>query len=317
MDMDDATPDPSLPPEPSPALPDREPVAPVAATPAGAGVAAAISSDMRSAWTALEPTARQLVGASAAAIVIVLIGLPLSVWDSAPFALLLLVAAVITVMTGWFGSSVAARTMPIPLPTIELGVGLVAAVLAVLKVVEILADLDNLARSGGIIGLALALALAIASFAILFTASQRGADVRGAIMHGDQGAKIAAIGLGLVLIGWGFNLTVSFWTMGQAALQLAVLTIAVVTIVEAPRIQSPIPVAWVGAAIGAFGALLVLGNWGDLTSLGRTELELDAGDFLGLIACTAGTALVIAGGVLSGRTVWTPGQAADDPADPT
>jgi hypothetical protein len=280
-------------------------------------VAAAISADMRSAWTTLEPTARQLVGASAAVIVIVLIGLPLSVWDSAPFALLLLVAGFITVMTGWFGSSAATRTMPIPLPTVELGVGLVAVVLAVLKVLEILADLDNLARSGGIIGLALALALAIVAVAILYTASQRGANLRGAIMHGDQGAKIAAIGLGLVLLGWAFDLTVSFWTMGQAALQLAVLTIAVVTIVEAPRIQSPIPVAWAGAAIGAFGALLVLGNWGDLTSLGRTELELDAGDFLGLIACSAGTALVIAGGFLSGRTVWAPRPAAGDAADPT
>ena len=60
-------------------------------------------------------------------------------------------------------------------------------------------------------------------------------------------------GLGLVLLGWAFNLTVRFWTMGQAALPLAILTIAVVTIIEAPRDQSPIPVAWVGAAVGALG----------------------------------------------------------------
>lgn len=307
MDMDDGAPDPTITPENAATSP----------MPAGAGVAAAISSDIRSAWRTFDPTTRRLVNASTAAIVITLVGLPLSVWDSAPFALLLVVAGLVLVTTGWFGASATERTMLVPLPTIELGAGLVAAILATLKVVEILADLDNLARSGGIIGLALALALAIAAVVLLITATRRGADVRGAIVHGDQGAKVAVIGLGLVLLGWAFNLTVSFWGMGQAALPLAVLTIAAVTILEAPRIQAPIPVAWVGAAIGAFGAILVLANWGDLIGLGRTELVLDAGDFLGLLACTAGTALIIAGGVLSGRATWMPSEASTGgPATP-
>jgi hypothetical protein len=296
MDMDDEAPDQPITPETSTASP----------MPAGPGVAAAISADIRSAWDGLEPTARRLVGTAAAAIVLTLVGLPLSVWDSAPFALLLLVAGIVLVMTAWFSASATARSLPVPLPTIESSAGLVVAILAIFKVLEILADLDNLPNSGGIIGLAVALALAIAAVVIVVTTTRRGTDLRGAIVHGDQGAKLAAIGLGLVLLGWAFNLTVSFWTMGQAALPLAILAIAAVTIVEAPRIQSPIPVAWVGAAIGAFGAILVLANWGDLIGLGRTELELNAGDFLGLLACTAGTALIIAGGVLSGLAVWTP-----------
>ena len=92
--------------------------------------------------------------------------------------------------------------------------------------------------------------------------------------------------------------------MGQAALPLAVLTIAALAIAEARRIESPIPVAWVGAGIAVFGAILALAHWGDLLSFGRTELELDILDFLGLLAYSIGVALIIAGGVLSGRDVW-------------
>ena len=128
-----------------------------------------------------------------------------------------------------------------------------------------------------------------------------------AFRQGDQGARIAALGLLLVVIGWVVNLTISFWTMGQAALPLAVLTIAALVVAEAPRIPSPVPVAWVGAGIGALGGILALANWGDLVSLGRTQLELGAGDFLGILAYSIGAALIIAGGVVSGRDVWLAG----------
>jgi hypothetical protein len=263
--------------------------------------------DMSNAWAGLDQSARLLVGASVAAIVVVLVGLPLSVWDSAPFALLVLVASTITAVTGWFGASPAFRDLPIPRVTIELVATIVVAVLALLKAVEILFDLDT----DGLVGLVVGGALVAAAVAQLIAANRRGADPV-AITRGDQGTRIAAVGLLLVLIGWAFNLSVSFWTMGQAALPLAVLTIAALTVAEAPRIQSPIPVAWVGAGIGAFGAILALAHWGDLTTLGRTELVLDPGDFLGLFLYSVGAALIIAGGVLSGRAAW----AASHPAAP-
>jgi hypothetical protein len=63
----------------------------------------------------------------------------------------------------------------------------------------------------------------------------------------------------------------------------------------------------VGAGIGAFGALLALTQWADLTSLGRTALVLDPGDFVGLLVDSVGCALIIAGGVLSGRAEWAAG----------
>jgi hypothetical protein len=110
--------------------------------------------------------------------------------------------------------------------------------------------------------------------------------------------------------------------MGGAALPLAVMTLAVLTVAEAPRIQSPVPVAWIGAGIAVFGALLALGHWGELTTLGRTEIELEPFDFLGLVAWSVGVVLVIAGGATSGRSQWMPSAAAvaepsDGSADPT
>jgi hypothetical protein len=303
----------------APEAPTLEPTVTVAPAVAGGAVSATalMRADMANAWGRLDQSARRLVGASIAAIVLVLIGLPLSVWDSAPFALLVLVAGTITAVTGWFGASPAFRDLPIPRATIELVAAVVVGVLAVLKVVEVLFDLDT----DGIVGLVVAAALLAAGAAQLIAAQRRGADPL-AVTRGDQGTRIAAIGVLLVLIGWAFNLSISFWTMGQAALPLAVLTIAALTVAEASRIQSPVPVAWVGAGIGAFGALLALANWGDLTTLGRTEITLDAFDFLGVLAYSAGAALVIAGGALSGRSQWTPSATAvveptDGSADPT
>jgi hypothetical protein len=300
--------------EPGPA-PSATPMPePPATVSVGSGPAASpvdlLKADIASAWSKLDQDAHLLVGASITAFVIVVVGLPLSVWDSAPFALLVLAASVFTAVTGWFGASPALRELPIPRPTIELAAALVVVVLAAQKVLEILFDLGD----EGLVALPVSAALTASAIAGLVAAQRRGADPQ-AFRRGDNGARITAAGLALVLVGWFFNLTISFWTMGQAALPLAVLTIAAVTVAEAPRIPSPIPVAWVGASIAAFGGLLALGHWGDLTSLGRTRLELDAGDFLGLLAYSLGAALIIAGGVLSGRDAWRAGHPA--PTEPT
>ena len=274
--------------------------------------AALLSADLKGAWSGFDRTAQLLAEVSAAAFLLTLVGLPLSVWDSAPFALIVLVASVATAVAALVGGSAAARSLPLPLPTVELAAGLIAAILALLNVVEILFDLDHLDGSSGIVGLVLAVALAIAAVGLLVLATRRGADLRGAIAHGDQGTKVAAVGLGLVVLGWAFNLSISFWTMGQAALPLAVLALAAITIAEAPRIEAPVPVAWVGAAIAAFGAILLSANWGDLTHLGSVQIVLDPSDFVGFLGYAAGTAMIIAGGVLSGRRRWAPRQLPTD-----
>ena len=258
-----------------------------------------IKADMSDAWGRLDDAARLLVGGSVAAIVITILGLPLSVWDSAPFALLVLVASTITALTGWFGTSSALRDLPIPRTTIELLATHVVVVLAVLKAIEILFDLDT----DGIVGLVLGLALLGAAVIQLIAAQRRGADPLG-FTRGDEGTRIAALGLLLVLIGWAFNLSISFWTMSQAALPLAALTIAALLVAEGLRIESPVPVAWIGAGIAGFAALVALGNWNELTTLGRTEITLEPIDFLGLLVYSVGVVLIIVGGVLSGRDLW-------------
>lgn len=279
-----------------------------------AAVAAALSADLQSAWSKLDPSAQILAAASVGALILTVLGLPFGVWDSAQFVMIVIVASLIAGVTAWVGGTPAARSLPVPLSTIELGSGLVLASLAVLILLEILFDIDDLGGSGGIVGLAIAVALLGAVGAIVRSVIQRGADPLGSIRSGDRGVMIAVAGFALVMVGWALNVSFSFWTLGQAALPVAVLAIAALTVVEAPRIPSPVPVAWVGAAIAVFGAILAVAHWGDLTSLGQTELELGPLDFLGLLAYTVGAGLIIAGGVLSGAATLPSDPSADDPA---
>lgn len=285
-----------------------------AAPNAPAAVAAALSADLRAAWLKLDRSAQMLAAASAGALLLTLLGLPFGVWDSAQFVMIVIVASLVTGATAWVGGTPAARSLPVPLSTVELGAGLVLASLAGLKLLEILFDLDDLGGSGGIVGLAIAVALVLATGVLVSAVMARGADPLAAIRSGDRGVMIAVAGFALVIVGWALNVSFSFWTLAQAALPVAVLAIAALTVVEAPRIPSPIPVAWVGAAIAVFGAILAVAHWGDLTSLGQTELELDPFDFLGLLAYSVGAALTIVGGVLSGAATLPADPSADDPA---
>jgi hypothetical protein len=280
--------------------PPAPPAPPTPAVAAGPGFASALSADLTAAWSSRDRPAQLLLVASIAAFGIALVGQLMDVWRSGPFVLIVLVASGTAAALAWFGGSQAVRAWPVPARTIEHAATLVVAVLAILKAVEIVFDLDALDAAGGIAGLVLAVALAVAAAGMLVAVNRRGSDPLGDVTGGDWGARIATIGFALVVLGWAYDLSISFWTMREAALSLAVLTIAALTVVEAPRIQVGIPAAWVGAAIGAFGALLVIGHWSSLASLGRSQLELDPADFLGLFGYAAGTVLIIAGGVWSG-----------------
>ncbi len=281
---------------------------------APAAFAAVLSADLRAAWLKLDPSAQMLAAASAGVLLLTLLGLPFGVWDSAQFVMIVVVASLVTGATAWVGGTPAARSLPVPLSTIELGAGLVLASLAGLKLLEILFDIDDLGGAGGIFGLVIAVALVGAAGALVRSVIQRGADPLGSIRSDDRGALIAVAGFALVMGGWALNVSFSFWTLAQAALPVAVLAIAALTVVEAPRIPSPIPVAWVGAAIAVFGAILAVAHWGDLTSLGQTELVLDPFDFLGLLGYSVGAGLIIVGGVLSGAATLPADPSADDPA---
>lgn len=267
--------------------------------------ARAVSNDLRTAWSKLDRMARYLAIASAAAILISLVGVPAGAWPGL-FAFVILVACLVTFVTAFLGATPAAKSWTIPLGTIEFWATHVVAVLALLRAIQAAFDLGRLADTGGVVAVVFVIGLVVAAGAMIFAFNQRGSDPYAALRSADQGTRIAAAGLGLVLLGWAYNLSLSWWEVGQAALPVAVLTLAALVILEAPRVRLAVPTAWVGAGIGAFGALLLLWNWSALLAIGRTRLELDPPDVVGFLVYTVGTVLVIVGGYLSGRDALSP-----------
>ena len=278
----------------SPTVPPASPDdAPLASAPAGSSPGPNAASI---AWSNLDATSRLVVAGSLAAIVITILGVPIGAWVATDFVLIMLVASIATAATAWAVRSYNQPT-PIPLPIVELGAGAVAAVLAVWNLIEVVFDLD--APRGGIVGVILAVGLAIAAVAVLVGALRRGGEARDVLMPGDMWSRIALGGLVLVLIGWALNLSISYWTMSAATLTLAVLTLATVIIVASGRIATPIPAAWVGVVLGVFGAYLALELWGELADLGENRVDLAITDILPFLIYVVGILGILAGGVLT------------------
>ncbi|MFL5650693.1 MAG: hypothetical protein ACJ777_05380 [Chloroflexota bacterium] len=247
------------------------------------------------AWSGLDPMARLVVGGSIAAIVLTILGLPFGTWPSTDFVLLVLAAAIVTLVA----ASVATTSRnPGPLALIETGAATVLAVLGVWNLIEVLFDLDLDGR-GGIIGILFTVALAGATIAAVVGAVDRLGGPKAFGVREGRGATVAAIGFVLVLVGWAANLSISYWTMAQASLSLAVLTVATVIILASRRVESPVPVAWGGVALGVFGAILGFGQWGDLNTLGREQVELGLTDFGAFLLYAVGLVMIIVGGVMT------------------
>jgi len=141
-------------------------------------------------------------------------------------------------------------------------------------------------------------ALAGAGIAVLVGAISRLGGPRALGVQEGRGAAVAAIGFVLVLVGWAANLSISYWTMAQASLSLAVLTVATVVILASRRVESPIPVAWAGVVLAVFGAILAFGQWGDLIKEGD-KVELGATDFGSFLLYAVGLVMIIVGGVMT------------------
>lgn len=253
------------------------------------------TSAVTAAWSGLDRMARLVVGGSIAAIVITILGLPFGTWDSTDFVLLVLASSIVALVAA--SLAVTSRN-PEPLAMLEAGAAAVLAVLAVWNLIEILFDLDQDDR-GGIIGLVFTVALAVAGIAVLVGAVRRLGGVRALHVTEGRGTTVAAAGLILVLVGWAANLSISYWTMAQASLTLAVLTAATAIILASRRITSPVPAAWAGVILAVFGAILAFGQWGDLNKLGRERIELGPDDFLAFLLYAIGLALIIVGGVMT------------------
>ena len=300
-------PEPSTPAEsaapatPDTALPGSPPAAPA---PAGEvpGIVAAVSHDVGTAWSKLDAGGRQLARTAAAAIAITVVGVPVGAWGSAQFAFLILTAGVVLIVAAFLGAMPASRGWAVPLSSVELWATGVVAVLTLLKAVEVVFDLGALAGAvTGILSIVATAALGAAAAGLVVVTIRRGNDPLADLRRADQGARLAVAGLGLVVMGWAYNLSISFWTIAQAVLPLSVLTLAALVVLDAPRIRATLPVAWVGAAVGVAGGVLVLGNWNALFAIGRTQLTLDPPDWIGFVVITLGAILIVTGGGLSGR----------------
>jgi hypothetical protein len=247
-------------------------------------------------WSSFDADARFVIGAALAAVGIIIVGGLVGAWPSTVFVLVALVGAVIAAAATWMGAATpASLARVVPSPIVASLAASVVAVLAVLRFVELLFDLDQLDEVGGVAGAATIVLLAIAGGALLGAAHRRDRATYDAIRSNDTSAQLALFGLLLVVLGWAVNLS-SYWTMVQATLSLTVLTLAALLIVLAGRGLPP-AATWAGLLLAGVGALLAVDQWGQLSRLGETRLELGLTDYLPFLVYVIGLVLIIAAGV--------------------
>jgi hypothetical protein len=250
------------------------------------------------ALASFDRTSRTILAGAGAAILGALVGTVVGAWDLQPFAIVV-IALGLTAATAAYASQAMdlAPTIKGRLPAVQQVVAAVATALTALALVEMAGDLDDLDGSGGILGLGMAVVV-LAGCVAMLVAALRGAtpDVRAA----GRGARVAALGAGLVLVAWVLHLTIGFWAFGPAVWGLTAIVVAAAILLVGPS-EGPAAarLGWVAAALGAFAALGAVGQWSELMDLGATRLELGPDDLLPFLVYVAGIGLVIAGGVLA------------------
>ena len=200
-----------------------------------------------------------------------------------------------------------AKPSPIPLETIEFGAGVVATVLAVLRVVELAFDFDDIDSYGGVLGALVTVGLLVAAGTVLVGSLRRDPTLRADIFASDRGTRLAVGGLALVVLAWLLNLSIGFWNMNAAATSVTLLTLGAVLVVVQRRwlaVLEEVPLGWVGAGFGVVGLLLAIGLWGELMDIGRSRVDLELIDYLPQILSFLGIAGIIVGGVLAGLPTW-------------
>jgi hypothetical protein len=207
----------------------------------------------------------------------------------------------------WMGASkTLSGNLPFAGRYVELLVGLVATVIGIGGIVEAAFDLDQANESGFILGVVVFVALAAAGLFVLLMTGRAwpgGANAIAAPIRpgAELGARLAFLGVLLVLLGWLVNITLGVWRWeGPAALvTFLVLLVAVILLMISedafgPRI--PIPVAWVAAGVAIWAGLIAL-----VQHLQAFLSEFDSPgieDWLGMLLYIVGIILVIAGTVM-------------------
>ncbi len=262
------------------------------------------------AWSRFGPVGRLIVGGSIALIVIGLVGALVNAWeDSGTLVGVVVIAAAAAIIVASLRTRTVAgaQPSPIPLETIEFAAGAMATVLALLRVVEMAFDVDDLDSYGGVVGAILTVGLLVAALAVLVGSMRRDPTLRADILAPDRGTRLAVAGLALVVLAWLLNLSIGFWNMNAAATSVALLTFGAVLVVVQRRwlaVLEEIPLGWVGAGFGVVGLLLAVGLWGELMDIGRSRVDLELIDYLPQVLSFLGIAGIIAGGVLAGLPTW-------------
>ena len=281
-----------------------------AAAPAPSPLPSVSSAQVAAMWSKFGPAGQLIFGGSIALILLALLGAIVNAWeDSGTLVGLVVIAAGAAAVVAFMRtqSSRWTRPSPIPLETIEFAAGVVATVLALLRVVEMVFDFDDLDSYGGVLGAIVTVGLLIAAGAVLAGAFRRDPSLRSDVLASDRGTRLAVVGLVLVVLAWLLNLSIGFWNMNAAATPVALLTFGAVLVVVQRRwlaALEEVPLGWVGAGFGVVGLLLAIGLWGDLMDIGRTRVDLELIDYLPQILSFLGIIGIIAGGVLAGLPTW-------------
>jgi hypothetical protein len=289
--------------------------------PAPAAAGSAISLDATSLMARLDAAGRMVVGGAVAVILIVLLGSVVGAWSISGYALIVLLAAVVAVVIPFVMGG--ATRLPVPARDLLLGAGVVMAVLAVLNLIEVLLDLDQLDdERGGVIGLVLTVALAVAAVIVEIGASRGraiAAEMSGAMRQGDRGTKLALAGLALELLGILLMLTISVYALspglstGVTALLLAVLVLVVASGAD-DGWSLPFSPAWIAVVLAAIAAFTLLDQFDQVGQV-NDRVGLDAIDLLAFAAHAIGTLLVLGGAVWAAveRQGLTGGSGAEAP----
>jgi hypothetical protein len=278
---------------------------PASAPAASAPSAPASSMDPAAMMARLDAAGRMVASGAGAVIIILLLGVVVGAWSLSGYALIVLVAAIVAIVIPFLGGG--AERMPIPARDLLLGAGLVMAVLSVLNLFEMLLDLDQIDdKRGGIVGLVLTVALALAAIVAL-VGTTRGRSIAeeagGAMREGDRGTRIALAGLGLDLIGLLLMLTISVFALSAGlSFAAAALVLAVLILVTSGRSDSgwslPFSPAWIAVVLAAIATLTLLDQIGQVGRV-NDRFGLDAIDFLAFALHLIGTLLVLGGAIWS------------------
>jgi hypothetical protein len=281
-----------------------EPITPATPASAETPTAAAASTMNAGAMMArLDAAGRMVASGAGAVIIILLLGVIVGAWSLSGYALIVLVAAVVAIIIPFLGGG--AERMPVPARDLLFGAGLVMAVLTVLNLVEALFDLDQIDdERGGIVGLVLTIALAIAALVAL-VGSTRGRSVAqeagSAMRGGDRGTRIALAGLGLDLLGLLLMLTIGVFAFSPGlSFAAAALLIAVLILVTSGGPDSgwslPFSPAWIAVVLAAIAAFTLLDQIDQVNRVNE-RFGLDIIDFLAFGLHLIGTLLVLGGAI--------------------